>query len=426
MRPDRQELLGEEVLSVTLKQGCSLWLLPQKKVRQKVALLDVECGSLHRGPTSNAPKGIAHFIEHCLFEKLTGDITDRFTALGGDVNASTSFTSTQYTLNCSDNLCQQIDLLFELVFSDFWTSAGIAKERDVITSEIHLYQDDADWGGYKAALHCAYGEHEISAEIAGREEDLAVIDENTLRSWHQAYYRPENMNLFLSGDIEIDAIVETCEQAIARHFISSEAISVPVLATVPILPTVKRGIVREFPISHSQLFVVYADRRVEREGRPLLERELALELLLDIAFGPASAAYSEWYERGLISGDSFSADVYTERLFSFCMLSAETPDPQLLSEEIDRVLGDMAVSGQWQQDLSRAKRKAYGQIVRSFESVENCVALMQSAVSCGAHPFDYVKICESLSNEGIESCLQDCLRPGGGGVVYIYPHEEIR
>jgi predicted Zn-dependent peptidase len=321
MRPDRQELLGEEVLSVTLKQGCSLWLLPQKRVRQKVALLDVECGSLHRGPTSNAPKGIAHFIEHCLFEKLTGDITDRFTALGGDVNASTSFTSTQYTLNCSDNLCQQIDLLFELVFSDFWTSAGIAKERDVITSEIHLYQDDADWGGYKAALHCAYGEHEISAEIAGREEDLAVIDENTLRSWHQAYYRPENMNFFLSGDIEIDAIVETCEQAIARHFISSEAISVPVLATVPILPTVKRGIVREFPISHSQLFVVYADRRVEREGRPLLERELALELLLDIAFGPASAAYSEWYERGLISGDSFSADVYTERLFSFCMLS---------------------------------------------------------------------------------------------------------
>ena len=90
----KQELLGEEIHSINLNQGCSLWCLPKRGVQQKVALLAVGCGSLDSGPAANAPRGIAHFIEHCLFEKAAGDITDRFTALGGDINASTSFTST--------------------------------------------------------------------------------------------------------------------------------------------------------------------------------------------------------------------------------------------------------------------------------------------------------------------------------------------
>ncbi len=426
MRKKGQTLLGEEILSVELKRGCSLWVLPKKRARQKVALLAVECGSLHRGPIPGAPAGLAHFIEHCLFEKSTGDISDLFTALGGDINASTSFTSTQYSLNCTENLCPQLDLLFDLVLNDYWSQTVIDRERDVITSEINLYQDDVEWGGFKAALHSAYGEHAIAAEIAGSVDDLESIDKSILRAWHRAYYRPENMNLFLSGDIEIEAMVETCDRAIEKYAQPASALPLASLVPVSALPTPQGPIECQFSVSHPQLFMVYADRRTGREGRDLLARELALELVLDIAFGPASIAYSQWYESGLISGDSFSVEVYSERSFSFCMLSCDTPDPHLLASEVDRVLGEMAASKQWQQELPRAKRKAYGQLVRSYETAEDCVELMQTAVSCGAHPFDYIAVGDSLGIKEIESCLQDCLQAGRGGRAYIYPNDEMR
>jgi predicted Zn-dependent peptidase len=426
MRRKRQGLLGEEILAIELKRGCTVWILPKKNARQKVALVDVECGSLHGGPIAGAPAGLAHFIEHCLFEKSGGDISDRFSALGGEINASTSFTSTQYTLHCSENLCSQIDLLFELVLNPYWDQALIDKERDVITSEIHLYQDDAEWGGFTTALCSAYGPHPIAAEIAGSVADVARIDEAVLGAWHRVYYRPENMNLFLSGDIAVDAIVETCERAIGKF--AAPVADQPAYPFDPVSALAKpQGpIERKYPVSHPQLYMVFADRRPPCQGRELLARELALELLLDIAFGPASIAYTQWYESGLIGGDSFGAEVYAERSFRFCMLTSETPNPELLASEIDRVLGEMALSSQWQQELPRAKRKAYGQLVRSFENAENCVELMQAAVHCGAHPFDYIALCDALDVREIESCLQGCLQAGGAGMAFIYPSDEMR
>lgn len=425
--PTRQTLLGEDVVRADLKSGCTLWFLPKKNARQQVALISVGCGSLHSAPIlGGSTAGMAHFIEHCLFEKSSGDISDRFSALGGEVNASTSFTSTQYSLHCSENLCPQIDLLFELVLSPYWPQALIDKEREIITSEIHLYQDDAEWGGFTAALRCAYGQHAISDEIAGSIDDLALIDATALGAWHRAYYRPENMNLFLSGDTDIESLIKTADQAIKRWETAPSGLSVPALEPVPVISDPQGPIVRHFSVSHPQLFMVYADRGPACEGRDLLARELALELVLDIAFGPASSAYSQWYESGLIDGDSFNAEVYTERSFRFCMLSCETPAPELLAAGIDRVLGEMAVSKQWQEELPRAKRKAYGQLVRSFESAENCVELMQTAVECGAHPFEYISVCEELGDEEIESCLRGCLQTGRAGMAYIYPSDEMR
>lgn len=426
MRGKRQRLLGEEILAVELKRGCNLWILPKKNARQKVALMDVDCGSLHRGSIAGAPAGLAHFIEHCLFEKSDGDISDRFSALGGEINASTSFTSTQYTVHCSENLCSQIDLLFELVLNPYWDQALIDKERDVITSEIHLYQDDAEWGGFTAALRSAYGAHPIAAEIAGSVADVARIDEAVLRDWHRVYYRPENINLFLSGDIAVDAIVETCERAIDKFAVPQADQPAYPFDPVSALAKPQGPIVHNYPVSHPQLYMAFADRRPPCQGRELLVRELALEMLLDIAFGPASIAYTQWYESGLIGGDSFGAEVYAERSFRFCMITSETPNPELLASEIDRVLGEMVVSSHWQQELPRAKRKAYGQLVRSFENAENCVELMQAAVHCGAHPFDYIALCDALDIREIESCLLGCLRAGGAGMAFIYPRDEMR
>jgi predicted Zn-dependent peptidase len=310
---------------------------------------------------------------------------------------------------------------------EWHSSAGsIAREREIIASEIQLYQDDAEWLGFNSALRSLYGDHIIAREIAGSTAGLEAISESLLAAWHRAFYKPANMGLFLCGDFDHNEVLQISAQALERHAMGAVAPLFNGAVSHPVVLEQAQRIEVSLPISNPQIYLPYADVRPAAEGVDLLRREVALELLLDIMLGPASAAFEDWYQRGLILGDSFASEVYAERSYCFCLIIAETFDPQGLAEEIGRVFAEMRESGEWESDLGRAQRKAYGQIVRSFESVENCVSLMQAATSCGAHPSDYIAVCQSISADDLADGLRYCLRPFAGGRVFINPREQMR
>ncbi len=424
MKNARQKLLGDEILSGQLPGGCPFWFMRKSGLRQAAVLLSVNCGSMSRSPVAKAPDGVAHFLEHRLFEKRSGDMGERFAALGGDINASTSFTSTQYTLTCSANLKENIELLFELALDWHTSEESIAREREIIASEILLYRDDAEWVGFNTALRSLYGDHSIAREIAGTIEGLQAISAPLLEAWHRAFYNPANMGLFLCGDFDPDEVLQVSARAITRHTVG--AATPQTSATGPVALERAQHFAVTLPISNPQIFLPYADVRPYVDGVELLRREVALELLLDIVIGPASAAFEDWYKRGLILGHSFAGEIYAERPYCFCLIFAETPDPQGLAGEVDRIFAQMEESGEWEADLIRAQRKAYGQMVRGFESVENCVSLMQAATSCGAHPSDYIEVCQSVVADDLADGLRHCLRPFSGGRVLINPREQMR
>lgn len=420
MRGRECKEIDEAFYAAPCAQGGEVWTMPKRHASQVVIQLRVGLGGLHRLDGADA-MGIAHFIEHRLFEKPGGDMAERFANLGGDINAGTGLASTDYTLSCSSHLAEHIDMLCELVFAGHWHRAAIERERDIIASEIKLYQDDPDWVGYHACLRSAYGEQAIAREIAGDMALLDAVDADLLERWHTAYYQPANTSLFVAGNVDPHCVVAMYEEALRRH-VKARAVGAASAPLPNILPTdpVAPAVSAQVPVHQPQVFMAFPDGGVGYPPRTIA-RELALEIGLDMAMGPASSAFASWYESGLILGDSFSAEVLMEQAYGFCMISAETACPERFAEAVCQALSAEWDGLEWGEEFARAQRKIYGQIVRSFESPDGCVEMMSAARQLGGQPFDYVDSLRQMSMVDVAAGFAHCLNPQRAGIAHLMP-----
>jgi len=422
LRFDRR--MGDEIGHCSFGAGFDLWIVPRSDHRQKAAALRVDYGSVDLNIRStdgqrvwSTPLGTAHFLEHRLFDKACGDITDRFNALGGDVNASTSYTNTVFTLACAEHFNANLELLFELVF-DFNLPAGsVEREREIIARELCSGHDDPEWMGYLRGMQCLYGDVPLSHDMAGTLESLGQIDGEAIALCHQAFYRPERMGLFLCGDIEVDAAIASVASCLDRY-------RVPDAGYVGCDRSVvrsegQRSVEIALPIQRPYALWFYGDVAVGMSGRALLERELALELALDIAFGPASDFYAAHYEGGLVAGDAFGAEVYAEPSYCFCAIGGYTQHGERLGEAIAatlELLPDVV-----EADFSRAKRKAYGQLLRACEQAEQVTDLLCAAAIGQAELGEYFDVYEQIEAAAVLAAWSDCLRPEQMASVIIQP-----
>ncbi len=418
------EKLNEELFTVTLAGGLQLWMMPKRGAKQTVAQLSVASGVMHQLGGQQGV-GVAHMVEHLLFEKPEGDIAQRFAEMGADINASTGLESTEYVLTCGEGVERHIKLFFELVFDGRWTESSLEGERAIIASEISLYSDDPDWVGYYGSLSCAYGNHPAAWEIAGDYSLLETIDMGLLKSWHQTFYRPSNATLFVSGDFEVRSLQEACETALVEYVSSSSyfrGIDLGFLSEWPPCDQTRSGSVQfELPIRNTKLFITFPDFLPTMQKRDV-RRELSFELSLDMALGLTSDAYVALYEEGLVAADSFLADVFMESTCGFLLISAETSDPERLTCETIRALSNSMDGAVFCGDFERAKKKMYGQLVRSFETPEACVNIMDSARQLGApSPFDYVETLQALTEEEVLERWKEGLGHLCGGIAHVFP-----
>lgn len=419
--------MGEEIYHDRVG-GLALWAVPRPASRQKSAVLSVDFGSvdlqlsaLATGARLTVPEGTAHFIEHRLFEKDYGDITDRFSSLGGEINASTSFTSTVFTMTCIENYAANLQLLFELVFDLQVSEEGVEREREIIDRELRTGSDDPEWQGFLHGLQALYGGVPLACDMAGTKEGVAAIDMDTLTLCHEAFYRTQHMGLFLCGDFDIVAICESVEDNLAKYQRESPQWD---RATRPLaLPSPRHLAALELEINRPYAQYFFGDKQVGLVGSELLYRELALELALDIAFGPASDFFAQHYGKGLIVGDDFGAEVYAEPTFCFCAIGGYTEHWQQLSEQICVTLNRL--DAQVEDDFPRAKRKAYGQLLRSCEQVEQVTDLLNSAISNRAEPSDYFDVYENITVDHVYKALSSCLVSAQIGSVQIRPSGEV-
>lgn len=416
--------LDEELYTATLSGGFELWMMPKKGARQTVAQLSVASGVIHQ-MEDRYGVGVAHMLEHLLFEKPEGEIAQRFADLGGDINASTGLEGTEYVLTCGVGIEEYVPLLFELVFDGRWKEERLAREREIIASEIGLYGDDPEWVGYYSSLSNAYGNHPIAWEIAGDHSLLETLDTGFLKRWHQTFYRPYNMAFFVAGDFEVRGLLSACETALRQYALPCSPSGMefinPLSECPPCQDATEKWARIELPIRNAQVFIALPDLLTAGEGRSV-ERELALELSIDMVLGPTCDAYVALYEAGLVAGDTFAADVCMESTCGFLLISAETADPQVFTRETFGALSHSFCRADFEGDIDRAKKKMYGQLVRSFETPEGCVHLMDAARQLGASgPFDYMEALDTLTSEGVFDQWKRGVGHLGGGVALILP-----
>jgi len=415
---------GETVFHNPLEDGLDIWAVLRKGSRQKAAILCVEYGSVDldlKDQTSprilKNPAGTAHFLEHRLFEKRYGDITERFNVLGGEVNASTSFTTSVFSLTCIENFTANLDLLFELVLDLEISPEGIDREREIIERELEMGRDDPEWIGFFHGLRALYRDAPLAIDMAGTRESLAQIDVQTLRLCHEVFYRPKFMGIYLCGDIDLEAVCRSAESNLIKYrrgTLPWERVERPV-----VVPDPQQLELLELPVNRPYSLFFFGDREVGLSGSALLYRELALELALDIAFGPASDFFARHYDDGLIDGDAFGAEVYAEPSFCFSAVGGYTEDCQRLTEEICSTL--KGLEALIAEDFSRAKRKAYGQLVRSCEQVEQVADLLCSAALSGVNPCEFFEVYSNISVGEILEVLDGGLSVSQMGAVEIRP-----
>ena len=391
----------ETVYQTRLSNGLTVSLLPKKQFNEVYGVVTVQFGSVDTSFTLSEkglqcyPAGIAHFLEHKLFERENAeDIMESFTRLGADSNAFTSFTKTSYLFSTIDHLSENLDLLEELVTVAHFTEDSVEREREIIQQEREMYQDDPDSRLFFATLANLYPNTPLAADIVGSEKSINNIQLNDLKDNFTAFYKPVNMSLFLVGNFDVDAIGKYFSQKKLRKLeemvVRKEKLT---------LQAVKETDSLRMEVSSSKLAVgIRGAGEVSEED--CYRYNVLLKLLFTMMFGWTSERFQKLYETGKLDV-SLSLEVEVNSRFHFVMLTMETKEPVSLSHQFRKAIRNFTKdSDLTEEHLDLVKSEMFGEFFSSMNSLE-FIATQYDPMDCGETIFDFPKILQEITLEDV-------------------------
>ncbi|NRS15692.1 insulinase family protein [Brevibacillus sp. HB1.4B] len=405
------EQVNETVYHETLQNGLQVYLVPKQGFSKTYAVFTTRYGSIdshfrtRSGEEINVPDGIAHFLEHKMFEKKDRDVMHEFSKNGASCNAFTSFNRTAYLFSCTDKLDDNLNLLLDYVQDPYFTDASVEKEKGIIGQEITMYDDNPDWKVYVNLLKAMYQKYPINIEIAGTIETISHITKEYLYQCYETFYHPANMLLLVVGSFEPEAIMKLIrENQGAKEFAPAPQIT-RVFPEEPSAPA-EAKVEAFLTVGLPKCMIGIKEKENGLTKEALLKRELTTKLVLDIAFGTSSAVYERLYDSELIT-ESFDFDYSSEQDYAYTIIGGDTPDPERLVETIKAEIEQLKQNGIAQDDFERAKRKKIGNFLRSLNSVEFIANQFTSFKFNGNDLFSVVPALESITREDVEKRLKE-------------------
>ncbi|MFC4354481.1 EF-P 5-aminopentanol modification-associated protein YfmH [Chryseomicrobium palamuruense] len=369
------EQLNESLYYEKMENGLEVYVLPKNGFSKSYVTFTTKYGSIdnHFIPPGQqevrVPDGIAHFLEHKMFEKEDGDVFQKFSEEGASANAFTSFTRTAYLFSATENIENHTKTLIDFVQIPYFTEATVNKEKGIIAQEITMYDDMPDWRLYFGAIENMYHHHPVKIDIAGTVDSIQEITAEHLYLCHQTFYHPSNMVLFAVGAVEPDAFMELVRKnQESKHFTDKPEVQ----HLLPEEPDHVAVPYRELQMDVVQPKVIYGIKAPVHQltGNDMLKYELAMQVTIDILFGRASAFYSTAYENGFID-ESYSADFSMESSYGFSMIGSDTDKPQELIKAIRHFLTTpFEEFNQVTDQLERTKKRKIGTFLRALNSIE--------------------------------------------------------
>lgn len=409
------EQVNETVYHEKLENGLQVYLVPKQGFSKTYAVFTTRYGSIdshfrtRSGEEINVPDGIAHFLEHKMFEKKDRDVMHEFSKNGASCNAFTSFNRTAYLFSCTDKLDDNLNLLLDYVQEPYFTDASVEKEKGIIGQEITMYDDNPDWKVYMNLLKAMYQKYPINIEIAGTIETISQITKEYLYQCYETFYHPANMLLLVVGSFEPEAMMKLIrENQAAKEFPPAPQIT-RVFPEEPAAPA-QAKVEAFLTVGLPKCMIGIKERENGLTKEALLKRELTTKLILDLAFGTSSAVYERLYDSGLIT-ESFDFDYSSEQDYAYTIIGGDTPDPERLVETIKAEIEQLKQAGIDQDDFERAKRKKIGNFLRSLNSVEFIANQFTSFKFNGNDLFSVVPTLESITREDAYERLKEHFVP---------------
>lgn len=412
--------VGDSYYQVEHPSGLTVLLYPKEHCSTTYAIFGTRYGSIDNcfqrsdeASPESVPEGIAHYLEHKLFESEEGDAFERFSKTGASANAFTSFESTCYLFSTTDQVYQSLEILLDFVQSPYFTEETVRKEQGIIGQEIKMYDDDPGWRVYFNLLGALYQKHPVRIDIAGTVESISHITSDLLYQCYYNFYNLNNMVLSVAGNLTVPQV----EQVLQKHI-------------KPVAPvTVERLTVEEpeeiaAPLVRQKLSVAIPLFQIGFKGRPLegkeeLRQELADEILLEAIFGETSPFYRRLYQQGLIN-QTFESEVFSGRGYYALLFAGESRQPQEVQKQLLEELKQYP-QGISEEAFLRCRRLMYGRQIQGFNSVENTASAMINAAFAGVGLFDALELLEQLTLEEVNARLPEIFRPDRCALSVIDP-----
>ena len=390
----------ETLYQAKLENGLTVSLLPKNDFNEVYGVVTVYVGSVDTeftardGKKKTYPKGIAHFLEHKLFERENSeDIMAAFTKLGADSNAFTSFTNTSYLFSTSDNVDECLELLDELVTSFNITEESVEREKDIIQQEREMYQDDPDSCLFFKTLANLYPETPLASDIVGTEDSIEDISLEDLRDNFDEFYTPVNSQIFLVGNFDLEliqnyfsqkdvggCIVPNPKEPIALHPVKKvESIRMDVAS-----PKLAIGVRTNSDMGHQDCY----------------RYSVLLRALFTMMFGWTSKRFQSLYETGKLDS-SLSLEVEINRRFNFLMLTMDTKEPVSISHQFRKAIQSFVTDADISEEhLDLIKSEIYGEFIHSMNSLE-FIATQYQSHSDETTLFDLPKIIQEMTLDDV-------------------------
>lgn len=406
----------EKLYVEKLENGLTVMIMPKKNIQKKYMIWATNFGSIDNkfiAPNdkeeTNIPDGVAHFLEHKMFEQQNGtNSLDTLTALGVNANAYTTTDHTCYLFECTDNFYPAMDELMDYVQNPYFTDQNVEKEKGIIGQEIQMYDDYPSWAVYMNAMKCMYKNNPIIIDIAGSIESISKIDKEVLYKCYNTFYHPSNMVMCFAGDFEPETLIEEVK--------------------IRLKPTEKHGeIKRIYPEEPEQIvkkentqnmevsmpiFVIGIKDVIDNKNctsSSIVKKHIAIEILLNMLIGKSSKLYKELYEAELITGEPY-LDYEFSKQYAHVSITGQSNNPKKFLEKFEAEIKQMKENDIDLAHFQRVKNMIYGNYVKEYDDVAEICRMFVGDYMKGINSFEYIEEYEQVTPEYTKQVLEEVFK----------------
>ncbi len=406
----------EKLYIEKLENGLTVMIMPKKNIQKKYMIWATNFGSIDNkfiAPNdkeeTNIPDGVAHFLEHKMFEQQNGtNSLDTLTALGVNANAYTTTDHTCYLFECTDNFYPAMDELMDYVQNPYFTDQNVEKEKGIIGQEIQMYDDYPSWAVYMNAMKCMYKNNPIIIDIAGSIESISKIDKEVLYKCYNTFYHPSNMVMCFAGDFELETLIEEVKKRLKPTEKHGE-----IKRIYPEEPEqiVKKENTQNMEVS-MPIFVIGIKDVINNKNctsNGVVKKHIAIEILLNMLIGKSSKLYKELYETELITGEPY-LDYEFSKQYAHVSITGQSNNPKKVLEKLKVEIKQMMENSIDSEHFQRVKNMIYGNYVKEYDDVAEICRMFVGDYMKGINSFEYIEEYEQVTPEYTKQVLEEVFK----------------
>ena len=402
----------EKLYVEKLENGLTVMIIPKSGVKKKYVIWGTNYGSNDNkfivpgeDEITEVPNGVAHFLEHKLFEQENGtNSLDTLTALGVNANAYTTNDHTAYLFECTDNFYKALDELMNYVQHPYFTEENVEKEKGIIGQEIMMYDDYPDWQVYLNAMKAMYHKNPIKIDITGTIETISHIDKDILYKCYKTFYNPSNMALVICGDFKPHEILEEVKKRLVKNENQGEIKRI--YSDEP--NSIVQGIIeKNFEVSQPLYTIGIKDNK--KDQTEIVKKHLAIEILMNLIIGRSSRLYKKLYNDGIIFGQP-SLDYEFGKTYAHVLITGQSTNPEKVYKEFKNEVDLIKKEGLNVSDFERIRKMIYGGYVKEYNDVSDIARIFLSDYFKGINAFDYLEEIDGINLNYLQQILTEIFK----------------